>query len=130
MRTHKRVLVRRERFGLQWEAYGIAHKVVSFAKQTDIGIRKGDIVSKVIKGELKTIRVKDVYTYGKPPIKVYTFDLDGTEYIIEAKGFKKTEIREFNLQTILGQRPNVKWKGEWKVDEASLIYPVKPLRRH
>ena len=126
MSFHKGVRVRRKRYGRWWQAYGVADKIVSFARQTEEGIEEGDVVSMVVKGELKTIRVKGIYTYGAPPVKTYTFDVDGTEHILEAKGWKRTEIKEFDLRGILEQRPSTRWKGEWKVREKGLFYPVKP----
>ncbi len=132
MRFNKSVQVRRERFGKWWQAYGHEVKMVSLAKQVETGIVKGDIVSKYLEkvGELRTITIKDIYTYGRPPVLVYTYEIDGKEYITEAKGWKRTDIKMLPYQLALQGNPKTRWKGEWKLDEASLFYPVKPYQRY
>ena len=128
MRFNKSVQVRRERFGKWWQAYGHEVKMISLARQVETGIVKGDVVSKYLQGSdrLTTITIKDIYTYGRHPVLVYTFEVDGEEHITEAKGWKRTVTKTFPYQLMLAQNPKIRWKGEWKINEASLFYPVKP----
>ncbi len=128
MRFNKSVQVRRKRFGRFWQAYGHETKIISMAKQTDVGIVKGDVVTKYITDEkrLKAITIKDIYTYGTPPVLVYTFEHNGVEYITEAKGWKRTDVKTFDFRMMLTQNPKLRWKGEWKINEKGLFYPVKP----
>ena len=128
MRFNKSVQVRRKRYGKWWQAYGHEVKILSLARQVEAGIVVGDIVSKYVEkeGRLKAITIKSIYTYGKPPVLVYAFELGGKEYITEAKGWKRTEIKTIPFQLALSRNPKMRWKGEWKIDEASLFYPVKP----
>lgn len=130
-RFNKQVRVRRKRYGLWWEGYGVAHKVISLAKQTEDGIEIGDTISKFMEGEKKvvTVVVKGVYTYGRPPQKVYTFDLHGKEMITPARGWKKTVIQEFPLKLVLKSQPDIRWKGKWRTPESSIKFTIPPFPR-
>lgn len=131
-RFNKPVRVRRMRYGLMWEGYGVAHKIISLARQTEDGIEIGDTISQFIGDENKvvTIVVTGIYTYGRPPVKVYNFyDPDGKERIAPAKGWKKTIIQVFPLELALKKNPEIRWKGEWKLPEASIKFPLKPFPR-
>jgi len=130
MRLHKKVWVRRKRFGVWWQAYGVADKIVKLAKQTDSGIDIGDTISRLDEGtgKLITAVVEHIIYITAERIKHYTFDLLGKVYITPARGWKKTIIQELPLELALKINPDVKWKGEWRVREASLHYTVEPHR--